>query len=152
MQNRKILTLEEVLELDRRPTLQEMVDLSVEDYTKYLYKKGIIRYIPESGNLEDYEQDENDEYDFYYPQNDVILELRNGEAKEWYGGVYPCYWDEYDKEDYQLNESLRNSLDEYNVTLYGVDGTEYIYSYSIDEDGDIFYHIMTKDRYNNWLD
>ena len=54
MQNRKILTLEEVLNLDRRPTLQEMVDLSIEDYTKYLYEKGIIKYIPESGSAYDY--------------------------------------------------------------------------------------------------
>jgi len=48
MNDRKILTLNEVLNLDRRPTLQEMIDLSIEDYTKYLYQKGIIKYMPEN--------------------------------------------------------------------------------------------------------
>jgi len=37
MKERKVLSLEEVLNLDRRPTLQEMIDLSTEDYIKYLY-------------------------------------------------------------------------------------------------------------------
>ena len=50
--NRKILTLHEVLNLDRRPTLQEMVDLYIEDYTKYLFEKGIIKYMPK--NLQEY--------------------------------------------------------------------------------------------------
>ena len=48
MNNRKILTLEEVLNLKERPTLQMMVDLSVEDYTKYLYHKGVLKYIPQN--------------------------------------------------------------------------------------------------------
>jgi len=74
MQKRKILTLEEVLNLDRRPTLQEMVDLSVEDYTKYLYIKGIIKYIPESGNVKNYD----DAYT-YNPFNDVVILLKNSE-------------------------------------------------------------------------
>ena len=53
MNNRKILTLDEILSLDRRPTLQEMVDLSIEDYTKYLFEKGIISRIPDFENGED---------------------------------------------------------------------------------------------------
>ena len=48
MQRKKILSLVEVSELDRQPTLQEMVDLSEKDYAIYLYKKDIIKYIPEN--------------------------------------------------------------------------------------------------------
>ena len=73
MQNKKNLTLDEDLKLDRQPTLQEMVDLSEKDYTKYLYCQGIIKYIPE--RLEDYEV--VDEYDGYYPKVDIALELKN---------------------------------------------------------------------------
>jgi len=87
MQERKILTLEEVLNLDRRPTLQEMVDLSIEDYTKYLYEKGIIKYIPESGNVDDYEYDGN-----YHPDDDIVVLLKYPgfgelEADLWYPTV-----------------------------------------------------------------
>jgi len=76
MNNRKILTLNEILSLDRRPTLQEMVDLSIEDYTKYLYAKGIIKFIPESGSAYDYEDipDENNIIN-YDSVDDIILEL-----------------------------------------------------------------------------
>jgi hypothetical protein len=75
MKERKILTLEEVINLDRRPTLQEMVDLSNEDYVKYLYHRGIIKYIPESGNLEDYEHNDDDNrYNAYY---DPVIELKD---------------------------------------------------------------------------
>ena len=53
MKDRKILTLHEVLNLDRRPTLQEMVDLYIEDYTKYLFEKGIIGRLPDFEKGED---------------------------------------------------------------------------------------------------
>ena len=69
MKERKILTLNEVLNLNRRPTLQEMVDLSLEDYTMYLYKKGIIKYIPE--DLMEY-----DNWDDYDPWDDLVLMLK----------------------------------------------------------------------------
>ena len=71
MQNRKVLTLQEVLELERQPTLQEMVDLSLEDYAKYLYEKGIIDYAPEI--LVDYCKGKE-----YKPSYDVVL---NSEKK-----------------------------------------------------------------------
>jgi hypothetical protein len=144
MQNRKILSLNEVLNLDRRPTLQEMVDLavnSIEDYTQYLYQKGIIKYIPERGSVIDYEYDEND-FNDYYPPRDIIIALKNNEIGE--GGTYDCVWDEYIKTDeYKLNESYLKSYDsgEYNKIL-NYKGTEYIYSYSVDSGGYLFYHII----------
>jgi len=74
---RKALTLNEVLNLNRRPTLQEMVDLSVEDYVKYLYCKGIIKYMPE--NIYEYKDDINDiEYNARY---DPGLYLRKFDYK-----------------------------------------------------------------------
>ena len=78
MQNRKILTLEEVLKLKRRPTLQEMVDLTHEEYVMYLYEKGIIDYIPENYDLWDYGYDYNN-YDSnrYEPWEDPVLLLKN---------------------------------------------------------------------------
>jgi len=93
MQERKILTLEEVLNLDRRPTLQEMVDLSIEDYTKYLYHIGAIKYIPESGNLKDYEPDNDWDYDI---ELDTILELKQPD--------YHISFDESMTEDEIINE------------------------------------------------
>lgn len=86
---RKRLTLEEVLKLNRRPTLQEIVDLSLEDYVKYLYHKGVIEYAPELmvNYLNFLEQDDaeyNDSYDIildnlenYDPCVDIILALNN---------------------------------------------------------------------------
>ena len=96
MNNRKILTLEEVLNLNRRPTLQEMVDLSVEDYTKYLFEKGIIKYIPEDYDLWEYDYEE----DNYYPENDMLLKLDEDYGKnepDNCGGLRP--------EGFILNES-----------------------------------------------
>jgi len=72
MQDRKILTLNECLELKRQPTLQEMVDLSIEDYKQFLFAKRIIKYMPD--RLEDYVA--VDEYDGYYPHLDIVLELK----------------------------------------------------------------------------
>ena len=72
MQNRKILTLEEVLNLDRQPRLQEMLDLSPEDYIQYLYEKRIIKYIPESGYLEDYVPENHWGYNI---ENDIVTIL-----------------------------------------------------------------------------
>jgi len=99
MQNRKILTLEEVLKLNRRPTLQELVDLSIKDYTKYLYHKGVIKYIPECGTVWNYVEDELNEWGNnknYDPNNDAILTLKNDVV------------DEYESldEDSELYESL----------------------------------------------
>jgi hypothetical protein len=106
MQERKILTLEKVLNLDRRPTLQEMVDLSIEDYTKYLYHKGIIKYIPEDYDLWEFarEQDCNDTRDLwidYITEFDIIHTLRSS----WYSGPDDefGYWDV--SEGFTLNES-----------------------------------------------
>ncbi|MDR2834410.1 MAG: hypothetical protein LBV67_11915 [Streptococcaceae bacterium] len=145
MQNRKILSLNEVLNLDRRPTLQEMVDLavnSIEDYTKYLFEKGIIKYVPESGSVENYNLDENDISDYYCPSGDIIILLKNDEIGE--GETCECVWDEYIKTDeYRLNESYLESYDsgEYNKLLE-YNGKEYIYSYSMDSCGYLFYHII----------
>ena len=86
MQDRKILTLEEVLNLNRKPTLQEMVDLSIEDYTKYLYYKGIIKYIPESGTVWNYVEDKLNEWGCnieYDPNDDAILYLKGDVIDEW---------------------------------------------------------------------
>jgi len=74
MQERKILTLNECLELNRPITLQEAVDLSLEDYTKYLYYKKIINYIPES--LDKYVNEHNTDYD---PELDIVLSIKGFE-------------------------------------------------------------------------
>ena len=52
MHNRKILTLNECIELERPITLQEAVDMPLDTYKEYLYHKGILRYLPEK--LEEY--------------------------------------------------------------------------------------------------
>ncbi|MCL2311537.1 MAG: hypothetical protein FWC41_03450 [Firmicutes bacterium] len=151
MQNRKILTLEEVLNLDRRPTLQEMVDLSKEDYTKYLYYKGIIKYIPE--NLEDYQDNTNDKNDLecFDPEDDIVLDLKNPNGSEimkgWGWGTFACYWDGYKNEDYNnpLNESLINSIDEEYGVIFGADGKEYEYGFCPDDAGFYCYHVREKD-------
>jgi len=96
MQNRKILTLEEVLNLNRRPTLQEMVDLSIEDYTKYLYEKGIIKYIPESGDLWDYNDDDD-----YFPGYDPVLRIKEHD-----------FYSNFDDEDYKSTEQIYEELDD----------------------------------------
>ena len=75
MNNRKILTLNEILSLYRRPTLQEMVDLSDEDYCKFLFERGVIKYIPEDYELYDYKQENNKDYN---PLYDTVLLLRYG--------------------------------------------------------------------------
>ena len=135
MNDRKILTLNEVLNLNRRPTLQEMVDLSIEDYTKYLYKKGIIKYMPEK--LKDYV--EPDCYDFidYDPDDDIVLELKNPNGSELIDGLktFISYWDGYADEDYNLNESLKKIVNEEYGTIYGADGKKYDYSFYPDDFG-----------------
>ena len=144
MQDRKVLTLNEVLNLDRRPTLQEMVDLSIEDYTKYLYQKGIIKYMPEK--LEDYEPTNDNDYD---PDCDVVLELHNPKLEENYdldNRICPCFWDFNSSEENMLNESLGTFFEEINLPLISKNGREFVYSYSKDEDNDYFYYIIPKSR------
>jgi len=89
MQERKILTLNECLELNRPITLQEAVDLSLEDYTKYLYCKKIINYIPES--LDKYVSEKNEDF-MYRPEFDIILKLKG------------FNFDDDDDDDIELNE------------------------------------------------
>jgi hypothetical protein len=76
MKERKILTLEEVINLDRQPTLQEMLDLSMEDYTKYLYHRKVIKYIPENYDLHNYKSANYWDYDV---ENDMVVLLKNPE-------------------------------------------------------------------------
>ena len=148
MKNRKILTLNEILSLDRRPTLQEMVDLSIEDYTKYLFEKGIIKYIPESGSVVDYEPKNNKDY---YPFDDIVLRLKDGTIEN-HGGVFECCWD---KNDYFLNRPINEStiksinesfyLTENNLWIKSSDGREFKYSYLMDGDGDCEYWVISKE-------
>jgi hypothetical protein len=99
---RKIKTLNEVLNLNRRPTLQEMVDLSDEDYVKYLYHKGVIKYIPENYDLWEFDSG-FDEWNEYITQRDIVYTLRSS----YYGEDDPDdefgYWDV--SEGFTLNES-----------------------------------------------
>jgi len=146
---RKTLTLNEILNLNRIPTLQEMVDLSVEDYTKYLYHKGVIKYIPE--NIYNYQNNPDDENDFYFPDEDIVLELKNPNGSENINGIidFVRYWDGYGNEDYMLNESLEEIIDESNRIICGADGTEYIYGCLRGDKGVINYQIFRK---NDHLD
>jgi len=152
MQNRKKLTLEECLKLKRQPTLQEMVDLSVEDYTKYLYYKGIIKYIPE--NLADYEP--VDEYDGYYPCNDIAFQLKN----PYYEEILEEYLNSDDEDE--LNES---NEDEFDSSLYPewkwcepirgiVEANGKKYQYSLGWDASIIIYenddFMTTDGSDDW--
>ena len=91
MQERKILTINECLELKRPLTLQEAVDLPINTYKEYLYHLGVIKYIPE--NLLNYvsEKTEDDRYD---PKLDVILALKGFEFE----------FDEISEEENKLNE------------------------------------------------
>jgi len=147
MNNRKILTLEEVLNLKERPTLQMMVDLSVEDYTKYLFEKGIIKYIPESGSVEDYRDPEGYKYNSddelpdwepdYSPTSDLIVYLKKPDCviKE------TKHFIEFDENEI-LNESENGFVGEVGVVnIYGKDYNYVIDDfdmslYKIDEDGD----------------
>ena len=100
---RKIKTLNEVLNLNRRPTLQEIVDLSDEDYARYLYGKGVIKYIPESRNINDYKPiEENDDY---YPEYDPALEIKSPDF-EFNFDVDSKAW----LSDEQLNEDLNDDV------------------------------------------
>ena len=79
MHNRKILTLNECLELERPLTLQEAVDLPIDTYKEYLYYRGILKYLPEK--LEEYVT-ENDEYDDYHPEVDAVLRFKDSNFSE----------------------------------------------------------------------
>jgi hypothetical protein len=145
MQNRKILTLNEVLNLDRRPTLQEMVDLavnSIEDYTKYLFEKGIIKYVPE--NLEDYYLCESERNGSKYdPSDDLILDFIN---KDYYIKDYDDYYIhennnciiEFDENDF-LNENENGFVDE--IGIVNINGKDYNY---IIEECDIHFYKINK--------
>jgi len=141
MNNRKILTLNEILSLDRRPTLQEMVDLSDEDYCKFLFERGVIPFIPEDFNLEVFE-----ELDYKYGTfNDIVWNLNhhdnsNPENDCLYG---VNYYDKITNEQYVLNESLfEKEPIEKNVTIYDKFGNEFMYSYEKEIDsGYPFYFV-----------
>ena len=115
---RKIKTLNEVLNLNRRPTLQEMVDLSVEDYVKYLYCEGIIKYMPESGDLWDYMAiDDKD----YHVGEDIIFKIKDNNL---------VFDDEFDDEDVLSEEKIIeafNGQETENGILYGIYGKNYHY-------------------------
>ncbi|MCL2313093.1 MAG: hypothetical protein FWC41_11550 [Firmicutes bacterium] len=128
MQERKILTLTEVLNLDRRPTLQEMVDLSIEDYTKYLYYKGIIKYIPE--NLEDY-----DNWDEYDPECDLVLRLKLPKTNTSLNPNLDKYIDENKLEEYKGVHYLTESGKSFEIEkgfLY-VNENKYYYELEINK-------------------
>ena len=131
MNNRKILTLEEILQLDRRPTLQEMVDLSVEDYTKYLFEKGIIKYIPENILLENVSFNNTD-------YNDPVIRLRN---VDWRNDIYDerGFTDEELKEtnkelEIDIIESGEIIVNE-NKFFYELDSDGWMSIYQIHSDG-----------------
>ena len=144
MENRKILTLNEILSLDRRPTLQEMVDLSIEDYTKYLYHKGIIKYIPESGSVVNYEPIRDiDGYCDYVSGRDLILDIKKGfKTKKLIEG------EEYEllefEEDEILNEDENGFIGELGTVIINEKEYNYVIDdfdvtfYEIDDDGDKF--------------
>ena len=144
---RKALTLSEVLNLNRRPTLQEMVDLSDEDYTKYLYHKGIIKYIPENYDLlEEFgsklitngeELTKN-----YIPQNDIVYQLR----QSWYGEDEPDNECADLQEGFILNESEEwnnNSIIEKDILHVNGKEVEYI----IDKDN----YLTLYEKYSNGI-
>jgi hypothetical protein len=138
IQNRKILSLNEVLNLDRRPTLQEMVDLavnSIENYTEYLFEKGIIKYLPE--NLEDYEAIDGE----YNSDQDIVLELMNPEFKSWINKNYlnelneNCngeWTNEDEKELIELEKKCTENpiCEEENGIVY-INGEEYEYNINV---------------------
>jgi hypothetical protein len=135
MQDRKKLNLNEVLNLDRRPTLQEMVDLSIEDYTKYLYQKGII---PEGFEIRFNEDDnwiDDGTYD-YDPDGDIVFKLKNGTIND-NGGTFSC---DFYKNKPLIESSIDNvnkNLNECNLPVQSSDGRTFYYTYS--EDSGFYY-------------
>jgi len=170
MNNRKILTLNEILSLDRRPTLQEMVDLSIEDYTKYLYHKGIIKYLPDFENGENiYDLSKKDLKDF----NDCEFVLNIIDSQSRSKVEEECF--SYDKDFYPikkeiLNETISNCIEsgvlyinekEYHYILemstceYSIKNGRYQYGldiYEINENGDWEYRYGGYVEYMNFYD
>jgi hypothetical protein len=139
---RKTLTLNEVLNLNRKPTLQEMVDLSVEDYVKYLYHRGVIKYIPENYDLWEYEFIDNDDYQ---TQMDIVHKLRS----PYYGEEDPDdEFGDWDKpEGFTLNES--EEWDNPNIIEKGilyVNGKEVEYDITINNGRNL---ISIYEKYSN---
>jgi len=133
MKNRKILTLNEILSLDRRPTLQEMVDLSIEDYTKYLYHKGIIKYIPESGSVNTKESYQFGGYDV---TDDLIVYLKEGlKIKELVEGK------EYEVLEFEESEILNEDENGFIGEIGTVIINEKEYNYMID-DFDVTFYVI----------
>jgi len=147
MNNRKILTLNEILSLDRRPTLQEMVDLSDEDYCKFLFERGVIPFIPEDFNLEVFE--ELDEY--YGTYNDIVWKLNHKDLSKdegfnpnHYGfGYYDKYYDE-EFVDYVINESLTEDMEK--GVLYDKFGNEWSYNYEFVKDTQECFYFIRKEK------
>lgn len=119
MQERKTLTLNECLELERPLTLQEAVDLPLDTYKKYLYHRGILRHLPE--NLEDYVYDGGNDYN---PEDDYVLKLKNiSYVKTIDEDLSDEEWSEEDEIEYQKIEKQLQESSEYNepVTFeYGI--------------------------------
>ena len=123
---RKVLTLNECLELERPLTLQEAVDLPLDVYKEYLYHRGILRYLPEK--LEEYitenkyeyiaENDKDNDTD-YDPSIDIVLDLKGFE---------------FDLDDFKLQENEENDDIEYE---------------QIDEDCDLYIDITEPIIYVN---
>ena len=157
MQKRKILTLEECLELERPLTLQEAVDLPLDTYKKYLYHCGILRYLPESlkdyitENKYDYIPEHNTDYD---PEMDIILRMKNPNFSETLDeDLSDEEWTEEDEIEYQENEKqLRESLGEdykpFNFVKRGIIRiNENVHKYGICDRGGI--HMYKTDNYGN---
>ena len=158
MNNRKILTLKEVLNLDRKPTLQEMVDLSIEDYAKYLFNNGIINYAPEILvkylEQEKYEDSDGIVLNFkkYVPHKDNILVLNCSDyepmfdrdrcetltKKERANEYYMTLWNVPDDFELYTSEQWNNpNIIEKGVLInrYGVE-----VEYSIDNENKIIFY------------
>jgi len=165
MQERKILTLEEVLNLDRQPRLQEMLDLSIEDYTKYLYHKGIIKYIPESGSVYDYEPDNDWDYEVELDMVPVLkdtyydISIQESMTEDEVNEILLENIKEGDKilREQALNESL--NVEDYNkrfIKYKDEVGSIYLknkeYRYHINETGGLFIFTKNSDGSKNILD
>ena len=118
MQERKIKTLQEVLGLERQPTLQEIIDLSLEDYAKYLYHIGVINYAPEVFmDYWNYTDDVEDDYSYsivsnntnkYDPCDDDIMIINE-----------PDYEPMFDRDKYELLDD-EDRANEYYMNLWDV--------------------------------
>ena len=146
MENRKILTFDELIKLDRRPTLQEMVDVSDETYCKYLFHKGIIPHIPKNYDL-------INEF-AHIPTNDYVLQadIVNQLRQSWYGEDEP----DNDTTEFDAGFNLTESQEWNNPNIVEkgillVNGLELEYTVDIDNYLTV-YEKFTDGRYNPNVD